>query len=209
MFKYSIYPVAFYYIIPLAVIFCVLLYFKFKISIIFLILILFVGYFFRKPNLDLNYDPSNLYCPAWGKITSIEDIPELKGYKKISIFLSVFDVHLQCVPIDSEVQKVEYVKGQFLNAMNQDSSHLNEKNTLTLKINKTSELIQVSQIAGLIARRIICFVKAPDKLIAKRFFGLIQFGSRVEITVPPSMDICVSKGDRVNGPNTTLAKFKK
>lgn len=181
--------------------------FSLGLSCIFGGLMLFVIYFFRMPTRLPLIDESNLVSPAWGKVTSI-DRDEADGRMRISIFLSIFDVHLQCAPCSGRVEEITYQKGQFLNAMRSDSADLNEKNTIRIS-HPVLGSITVSQIAGLIARRIICFVSKSEAITAGSYFGLIQFGSRVEITIPQDFDIMIRIGQRVCGRHTVIARKKQ
>lgn len=185
-------------------IFSILSAFFFKIpAVILLMLTLFSIYFFRKPIFKVEEQKNYIYSPAWGKVTSIENIEG--KFIHISIFLSVFDVHLQCMPVSGVIESTEYKKGRFLNALNEQSGEFNEKNVLVIK--SGNYLIEVAQIAGLIARRIVCFSKKNDFLNAGEYFGLIQFGSRVDIKLPIESSIKIKKGDRVEGGKTIIGEF--
>ena len=125
---------------------------------------------------------------------------------KIEIFLSIFDVHIQRSPVDGSVEHIQYYKGRFLPAMNPKATELNEKNTIVLK-NKRG-LVEVSQIAGILARRIICWSRNGDHLEMGKKYGLICFGSQVDIVVPDSVDIKVTRGDRVKAGITVMGEWK-
>ncbi len=209
--QYRLAKEAFVYLIPLWTL--ALLSFLFiseSLSIVLFLLSLFVLNFFRMPVFILVPKPDEIYCPAWGKVTSVLDVPEtpeMPAHKKVSIFLNVFDVHAQTNPCDGVVQTVRYEKGKFLNAMNSLSGDENEKNTLRIQKSGSNDVIDVIQIAGLIARRILCFVKEKDSLKAGEYFGLIKFGSRVEVRMPKRTEILVQVGERVYGPKTILGKL--
>lgn len=169
-------------------------------------LAIYMAFFFRKPVISIQVRDGELVSPAWGKITSIEDIQKQgKPYKTISIFLSVFDVHMQCIPHHGTVQDIRYKKGRFINAIKPDSSIHNEQNSLAMKINR-DDTVEIRQIAGLIARRISCWAQIGDKVHAGDYYGLIHFGSRVEVEIPSGYELLVKTGQRVQGGKTILAK---
>jgi phosphatidylserine decarboxylase len=209
--KYRLAKEAFIYLIPLWILMLLSFCFISQSFALFLFLMsFFLLNFFRMPVFVLTPKQDEIYCPAWGKVTSILEIPEAPGipaHKKVSIFLNVFDVHGQTNPCDGVVQSVHYEKGKFLNAMDPDSGDQNEKNTLCIQKQGSNDRIEVVQIAGLIARRIRCFVKEKDALKAGEYFGLIQFGSRVEVRMPQSTQVLVTVGERVYGPRTVLGKL--
>ena len=150
----------------------------FFISIIFL---LFTFYFFRDPERTVPIGEDILVSPADGIITNISEVKEgKKNYTKVSIFLSVFNVHIQRLPLSGEISKIDYFEGKFINATLDKASEENERLKLTIK--SGNNIIHVTQIAGLIARRIICNVKLKDKIIKEMlttlpYTGLEQNGS--------------------------------
>ena len=170
-------------IVLLLIIFFYFIYIPF--FVIFLITLLFVLYFFRDPIRSVPLGDDILVSPADGIITSItEKKIGKKNYIKVSTFLSVFDVHIQRLPTKATVEKIEYFEGKFLNATLDKSSEENERLTITLKNSKGT--IYVTQIAGLIARRIMCYVKENDSVEQGVQYGIIKFGSRVDISYPDS-----------------------
>ena len=170
-------------------------------------------YFFRNPQ---RVTPERLGClvsPADGRIVAISDqlpAPELglseSVHTRISIFLNVFDVHVNRLPTSGMIKKVFYHPGKFFNASLDKASEHNERNTLIIE---TPEglLIGCVQIAGLIARRIRCDVKEGDQVKRGQVYGLIRFGSRMDIYIPKDADILVLKGQRVIAGETLLAQF--
>ena len=132
---------------------------------------------------------------------------EKKNYTKVSIFLSVFNVHIQRIPISGEITKIDYFEGKFINATLDKASEENERLKLTIK--SKANLIHVTQIAGLIARRIICNVKPKDKANQGDRYGIIKFGSRVDIEFPDSFDLLVSVGQQCIGGETIIAQENK
>lgn len=170
------------------------------VATVLTILFLFVVFFFRDPERSVPADPNAVISPADGKIVEIvsEKDPFMgKTFKRISIFLSVFNVHVNRVPIGGRIEKIQYNPGKFLAAFNHKASLDNEQNILLITQGRTQVLVK--QIAGLIARRIVCWVHDGDSVAAGQRFGLIRFGSRVDLFVPEDARIAVSIGDRVEG----------
>ena len=168
------------------------------------LLALFFLWFFRDPPRRIPTGPGELVSPADGKVTEAEWIETPDGSRlRLSIFLNVFDVHVNRTPIAGTVTHVNYKKGLFLNAMRADSNVLNEQNVVVIESADTS--VQVKQIAGLLARRIVCKVKVGDTLQKGQRFGLIKFGSRVDVLMPADANLRVKRGDRVKGGSTVLA----
>lgn len=200
----SIHPEAFKFVIPLGMIMLILMYLSRPLGIVCLVILLFIAFFFRIPSLTQTLPKDSISSPAWGKITSIEKSED--GSTVISIFLSIFNVHVQCAPTDLTVSDIQYQKGEFMNAMNTDSAHFNEQNKIIFSL-KNGESMEITQIAGLIARRIVCFVQKGQTLKPGQLLGLIRFGSRVNIRIPRSMTPVVQKGQIVEGWNTALAKY--
>ncbi|MGI4759017.1 MAG: phosphatidylserine decarboxylase family protein [Janthinobacterium lividum] len=169
-----------------------------------LLLAAFFLWFFRDPPRRITTEPGALVSPADGKVTEAEWIETPDGSRlRLSIFLNVFDVHVNRAPIEGVVSQVNYKQGKYLNAMRADSNILNEQNAVVIE--SAHGVVQVKQIAGLLARRIVCRVKPGDRLARGERFGLIKFGSRVDIIMPASANLLVRVGDRVKGGSTTLA----
>ena len=154
-----------------------------------------------------------ILSPADGIVTSIEksELPietslDYHEYNKISIFLSVFDVHVNRIPAFGKIISCDYIPGKFINATNDKSSEDNERNIITLKMNNKQSIIFV-QIAGLIARRIICDLKLNQEVNMGERFGIIKFGSRVDIYLPKELDIYVFKGQKLIAGQTIISKL--
>ena len=176
--------------------------------VVFLIILIFTCYFFRDPERVVPLGDDILTSPADGLITNISEIKiGNKKYTKVSIFLSVFNVHIQRIPISGEITKVDYFEGKFINATLDKASEENERLKLTIK--SKNNLIHVTQIAGLIARRIICNVKPKDKINQGDRYGIIKFGSRVDIEFPENFDLIVSVGQQCIGGETIIAQENK
>jgi phosphatidylserine decarboxylase len=172
----------------------------------FLALTAFVCYFFRDPERTIPTTPGLLLSPADGKVIALTpqgDAAQEPVGTQVSIFLSVFDVHINRAPVSGSVRDVCYRPGKFLPAFRSQASALNEQNVVTFQTSDAQ--IVVKQVAGILARRIVCRVKAGDWLNAGERFGLIRFGSRVDIVIPPQFTVHVSLGERVRGGQSVLA----
>ena len=163
---------------------------------------LFALYFFRDPERSI---PSGPVCvsPADGRIVRIR--PESDGRMRISIFLSIFDVHVNRVPISGRIRSMRYSPGAFRMAHLEAASTGNERNTLLIEDPDGGCTVEIKQIAGLIARRIVCRVKEGDSVVKGERFGLIRFGSRVDVLLGREWDLAVERGDRVAGGSSVLA----
>jgi phosphatidylserine decarboxylase len=166
----------------------------------------FVVYFFRDPERVSPLAPGLLLAPADGTIVAIT--PQQPGVVPpagtlVSIFLSVFDVHINRAPTSGRVVDVQYQPGKFLPAFRAEASHLNEQNRVTLQAGETQVIIK--QIAGILARRIVCRAKVGDQLRPGERFGLIRFGSRVDILIPGEYAVFARPGQRVRGGESVLA----
>ena len=181
-------------------------YFIYKpLFLIFLILLIFTFYFFRDPERVVPLGDDILVSPADGLITNISEYKEgKKSYTKVSIFLSVFNVHIQRLPLSGQITKIDYIEGKFINATLDKASEENERLRLTLK--SGSNIIYITQIAGLIARRIICYLKTNERVNQGERYGIIKFGSRVDIEFPNSYNLMVSIGQQCIGGETIIAR---
>ncbi len=173
-------------------------------GIIPVLLSLFFLWFFRDPQRVIPSGEGLIVSPGDGLVTETVEINTPEGKRKrISIFLSVFDVHVNRTPIGGVVRRVHYQKGLYLNAMNPASAEQNEQNAVTVR----GDGIEVTfkQIAGLIARRIVCNVNEGDTLERGQRMGLIKFGSRVDVILPAEAEFCVKVRERVKGGASVLA----
>ena len=184
----------------------VFFYFIYKpLFIISLIFLIFTFYFFRDPERVVPIGDDILVSPADGLITNITEIKEGKKlYTKVSIFLSIFNVHIQRLPISGEVTKVDYIEGKFINATLDKASDENERLKITIK--NGNNLIHVTQIAGLIARRIVNYVKPNENINQGDRYGIIKFGSRVDIEFPNNFKLLVNEGQQCIGGETIIAQ---
>ncbi len=172
---------------------------------------LFTLWFFRDPEPHPPADPALIISPAHGKVDFIGEYsgPEWMGprCRRISIFLSIFDIHVQNAPIEGKVELLCHSPGQYLNAMNPESAVQNE-NVLIKMRDSAGKTIGIRLIAGLIARRIVPWVREGEKIAKGERIGLIQFGSRVDLYLPLEAEILIQQGEKVRGGETPLAKMQ-
>ena len=183
------------------------------ISLVGYALTFFVIWFFRDPEREVPFDASKIVSSADGKVCLIDEafppselLMAQEKMKRICIFMNVFNVHVNRSPIAAVIEAVVYKKGQFLNASLDKASDKNERSSLVLKTENGVNIIVV-QIAGLIARRILGFVQANEKLNQGERFGLIRFGSRVDIYMPLNAIAECKLGDKVTAGKTILASL--
>jgi phosphatidylserine decarboxylase len=165
---------------------------------------IFFLWFFRDPERTIPQDPSAVVSPADGKVTDVSTVTVgNQPQTRVSIFLSVFDVHVNRSPIAGVVRDIRYQHGQFLNAMNPVCADKNEQNIVTLE--GDGQKVVFKQIAGLLARRIVFHPKLGDRLERGQRVGLIKFGSRTDLLLDASAHMNVKIGDRVKGGSSILA----
>jgi len=173
-------------------------------------LLLFVTWFFRDPERVIPEDPNAIVSPGDGRIVEIvpeqDSLLEKDGYTRISVFLNVFNVHVNRVPIAGKIEAYRYNKGKFLNAASHKASLDNEQSAILL--NNGHVTLLVKQIAGLIARRIVCWAKEGDEFQRGQRYGLIRFGSRMDVFVPEGTEIKVAVGDIVSGGSSIIGYLK-
>jgi len=196
----------FIFILPLLIITVLMFLISFYwATAIFGLGFLFVTWFFRDPERRIPNEPNVIVSPADGKITEIvtENEPiNGKLCKRVTIFLSVFNVHVNRVPIGGTIEDIRYNPGKFLAAFNPKASMDNEQNLILINNGRTH--IFVKQIAGLIARRIVCWPKKGDNYESGQRYGLIRFGSRVDILLPENTKLSVACGDKVSGGKSII-----
>lgn len=183
------------------------------LALLALVLTLWCAYFFRDPERVTPLRQGLVISPADGRVSAIESVvppPELdlprEPFTRISVFMNVFDVHINRSPVDARIAHIAYVPGKFLNAELDKASLDNERQALTLEL-EDGRKIGVVQIAGLVARRIVKFVDDGDMLKAGERFGLIRFGSRVDVYLPKGVSIFAVVGQRAIAGETVLADF--
>ena len=176
-------------------------------SLLLWLVALFVLQFFRDPAREIPQQEGAVLSPADGRIVKVERTQDeyLKREAiKISVFMNVFNVHSNRSPVDGTVQQVWYNPGKFVNADLDKASTENERNAIWLKTTDGQDVTSV-QVAGLIARRILCYVKAGDVLARGQRYGFIRFGSRVDVYLPLTATVKVAIGDKVSATSTILA----
>lgn len=168
---------------------------------------IFVIWFFRNPNRNTPDIPKMVVSPADGRVIRIKDIERndlIQGrFKKISIFMNVFNVHVNRIPYSGQIQTIAYHKGMFFSANLDKASDSNERNSIVIRTDDGRDIMAV-QIAGLIARRIVCWIKEGMDVRKGERFGLIRFGSRLDVYLPLDSTITVKIGDRVRAGETPL-----
>ncbi len=173
------------------------------------LLFCFVAYFFRDPERTPPAGKNSLVSPADGVVIEIQDLesnPFIHGScKKIGIFMSPLNVHVNRAPTDGVVNAVTYRPGKYLIAKREKASADNERNAVVLQCDWKNEQIAFVQIAGFIARRIVCYVKPGDRLKKGQRFGMIRFGSRVDVYLPTHCDVSVKNGEIVKAGETVIA----
>jgi phosphatidylserine decarboxylase len=199
------------FIVPLAIITALLFAFGWRnTGVVTLVLTLFVLFFFRDPERVVPEGKGAVVSPADGKVIVIKDIYEptylKQDVKQISIFLSVFNVHVNRAPIEGTVELVKYNPGKFHVASVDKASLDNEQTAMVIANGKDKVLVK--QIAGLIARRIVCYAKPGDAIKRGERYGLIRFGSRTDIFLPKDAEIRVKLGDRVKGARDIIGVLK-
>ncbi|HKI25898.1 MAG TPA: phosphatidylserine decarboxylase family protein [Candidatus Sulfotelmatobacter sp.] len=173
-------------------------------AIIPVLLAFFFLWFFRDPQRAIPQEPGAVVSPGDGKVTDVSAVSVGSDRQtRLSIFLSVFDVHVNRSPIAGVVRDMRYQRGRFLNAMNEVSAEQNEQNIVTVE--GDGQKVVFKQIAGLLARRIVFYPKVGDRLERGQRVGLIKFGSRVDVLLDASARVNVKVGDRVKGGASVLA----
>lgn len=179
------------------------------LSIPFWIIALFVLQFFRDPARTIPQKPNAVLSPADGRIVVVEKTQDPYANRealKISVFMNVFNVHSNRSPVDGRIENVQYFPGKFVNADLDKASIENERNALTITASN-GQLVTCVQVAGLIARRILCYAKAGDILSRGQRYGFIRFGSRVDVYLPLTATPRVTVGDKVSATETILAEL--
>lgn len=163
----------------------------------------FIAYFFRDPQREVPSDPDAVVSPGDGRV--VEVCRDEAGGTRIAIFLSLLDVHINRAPAAGTIRRLDYRHGRFLPANHGKAGIENERNELTLETEHGE--IRLAQIAGVIARRIVCWKQVGDRVAAGERIGLIQFGSRLEVVLPPGAAPAVGVGARVQGGSSILARI--
>jgi phosphatidylserine decarboxylase len=174
-----------------------------RVAILVLLLAAFVAFFFRNPRREIPSDPRVIVSPADGRVVKIERVGNVT---KLSIFLSIFNVHVNRSPIAGRIEAIDYRRGKFKAAFDHAASVENERNVIMVAQGNI-KLVFI-QIAGLVARRIVCWKRVGDTVNKGELIGLIRFGSRVDVLFPAGTDVTVKRGDRVRGGSTPIGLIK-
>ena len=178
-------------------------------SVPFWIIAVFVVQFFRDPARPVPAQPNAVLSPADGRVIVIANARDPYAERdalKISVFMNVFNVHSNRAPVDGTIERTEYFAGKFFNADLDKASEHNERNALLIRTPQGA-LVTCVQVAGLIARRVLCHVRSGESLARGQRFGFIRFGSRVDIYLPPDARPLVAIGERVSATTTVLAEI--
>jgi len=181
---------------------CLLLHWRVAAALA-LALALFVTWFFRDPVRAIPADPATIVSPADGKVVRVESVP---GGTQVSIFLSVFNVHVNRTPVAGEVVAVERHAGKFLAAWDHAASTENARASVTVRTPRGE--VRFVQVTGLIARRIVCSLRPGQRVERGERYGMIRFGSRVDLFLPPGAEPAVRVGDRVRGGSDVIARWR-
>ena len=187
----------------------VMTYFLGVWSFPFWIVALFVLQFFRDPPRVIPQKQNVVLSPADGRVVVVEKVQDPYANRealKISVFMNVFNVHSNRSPVDGKIENIQYFPGKFVNADLDKASLENERNVLIINTNN-NHIVTCVQVAGLIARRILCYVKAGDVLTRGQRYGFIRFGSRVDVYLPLTATPKVAVGDKVSATTSILAEF--
>ena len=172
------------------------------IAAVFVALALFMAYFFRDPFRSIPDDENIIVSAADGRVTRVDTVD---AGKLVSVFLSPLDVHINRAPISGKITKVDYIKGKKIPATSDQASLVNERNSITITGEKLT--VVCTQIAGIVARRIVCWNKEGDDLEIGQKYGLIKFSSRTDLLMPKEVQVRVTVGDRVVGVETIIASL--
>jgi len=168
-----------------------------------MLMAVFVVFFFRNPKRNIPPDPKIIVSPADGRVVKVERIGQST---QLSIFLSIFDVHVNRSPIAGRIEAMDYKRGGFKPAWNHAASVENERNIVTVSHGDLK--LVFTQIAGLVARRIVCWKKIGDTVEKGELIGLIRFGSRVDVLFPAGIEVTVERGARVRGGSSPIGLIR-
>ncbi len=166
----------------------------------------FMAYFFRNPRRSIPLEPGIVLAPADGKVTIVRQATTEDPTALVSIFLSPLDVHINRAPIEGEIVDISYKKGKFLMATKNESRLLNEQNCLTIVGSDIT--VKCVQIAGVLARRIVCWKQRGERVKCGEQFGMIKFSSRTDLLMPSNVEVMVKVGSRVKGGETIIGRIK-
>ena len=197
-----------YVLVPGALMIVFLVLGFWTLAIVFGTLAAFMAFFFRDPKRESPTETDVVVAPADGLVTRVQPIQEDsdRSATLVSIFLSPLDVHINRAPIAGKITNVSYTRGKFLMATNESASLVNEQNALTIQGEKIT--VVCKQIAGILARRIVCWKQAGERVALGERFGMIKFSSRTDILLPESVEVLVTKGQRVQGGTTIIGRMR-
>jgi phosphatidylserine decarboxylase len=197
-----------YILVPGAASVMLLLIGLWPIAIAFAVVTAFMAYFFRDPRRDPPQDEGLVVSPADGRVTLVRKIAEgdQPAATLVSIFLSPLDVHINRAPIAGEIKNIAYTRGKFLMATDEKASLVNEQNALTIEGDRIT--VVCKQIAGILARRIICWKHAGERISLGERFGLIKFSSRTDLLLPSQVEVLIQEGARVRGGVTVIGRIR-
>lgn len=178
------------------------------VALVFVVLALFMAFFFRDPGRQPPSDASLVVSPADGRVTRVKAVgqPGEGSATLVSIFLSPFDVHINRAPIAGTITDVSYTRGKFLMATDDKASLVNEQNALTIEGDHIT--VVCKQIAGILARRIVCWKSVGERVTLGERFGLIKFSSRTDLLLPERVEVLVTEGARVKGGTTVIGRIR-
>lgn len=178
------------------------------VALVFVVLAAFMAFFFRDPQRQPPTGADLVVAPADGRVTRVRPVGDLseRSANVVSIFLSPFDVHINRAPIAGKITNVAYTRGKFLMATNDNASVVNEQNALTIEGERIT--VVCKQIAGILARRIVCWKRVGESVGLGERFGLIKFSSRTDVLLPANVEILVAEGARVKGGTTVIGRIR-
>ena len=195
-----------YILVPLVLSVAATIFGFWYIGLLFFVVALFMAYFFRDPNRVPPDDPNVVVSPADGRVTRIDSVAAgSNAATVVSIFLSPLDVHINRSPIPGKIVDVVYSPGKFLMATNKNASLVNEQNALTIEGEKIT--VVCKQIAGILARRIVCWKAKGDRVNLGERFGMIKLSSRTDVLLPANEKVTDAEGDRVRGGTTVIGRI--
>ena len=178
------------------------------VALVFVVLAAFMAFFFRDPRRQPPTGADLVVAPADGRVTRVRPVGDLseRSANVVSIFLSPFDVHINRAPIAGRITNVAYTRGKFLMATDENASVVNEQNALTIEGERIT--VVCKQIAGILARRIVCWKRVGESVSLGERFGLIKFSSRTDVLLPANVEILVAEGARVKGGTTIIGRIR-
>lgn len=197
-----------YVVIPVLLAIVPIVFGYWPLALPFVAIALFMAFFFRDPHRAVPLEPGIVVAPADGKVTIVK-LADGQQYPQslVSIFLSPLDVHINRSPIGGEILDIAYKRGRFVMATREDARVLNEQNTLTIQGDGLT--VRCTQIAGILARRIVCWKQRGDRVKCGERFGMIKFGSRTDLLLPPNIEVVVSEGMKVKGGVTIVGRIRE